>query len=65
MWLTGLICAVRGHRWVTDDESTGELVHLHCTRCRAEEVKSQEMLEAESWDGANWMRITRSGSITW
>jgi len=65
MRLTGLICAVRGHRWVADDESSGEVVHLHCTRCPAEETKSPEMLEAESWDGTNWLRIGRSGSITW
>lgn len=65
MRLTGLICAVRGHRWAADDESTGEVVHLHCTRCQAEETMSPEMLEAESWDGATWMRMVRSSSITW
>ena len=65
MRFTELICAVRGHRWAVDDESAGEVVHLHCTRCLAEETKSQEMLEAESWDGANWLRIMRSNSITW
>ena len=26
---------------------------------------SPEMLEAESWDGATWMRMVRSSSITW
>lgn len=65
MRLTGLICAARGHRWAVDDESTGEVVHLHCTRCQAEETTSPEMLEAESWDGANWLRMRRSASITW
>jgi Prophage protein (DUF1660) len=63
--LAGLLCAVSGHRWAVDDESADEVVHLHCTRCGAEEIQSQDMFEAESWDRTNWLRIMRSNSITW
>ena len=48
MRVTGLICAVRGHRWKVDDESNSDEIHLHCERCGAEERESPEMLEAES-----------------